>query len=85
MLCGLSSRTSDFISIIKPSAVDAAKARIDLLSDVTLNLNLMQVKGKKMIQKGEGGAIVNTSSVAGYSAFKTYKPYSVVDGILEQF
>ena len=56
-----------------------SKEAIDTILDVKLKaaINLMQVVGKKMKQAGEGGSILNVSSMLGHRAFRGYMPYCV--------
>ena len=60
-------------------AVDVSKDQIDLVLDVNLKaaINLMQVVGKKMMQHGRGGSIVNISSVVGSAAVANNLPYCI--------
>ena len=52
---------------------------MDKRFDINLNapINLMQVVGKKMIVKGDGGSIVNISSCSSKGASKANMPYKI--------
>ena len=60
-------------------AVEVSKESLDKSNDILLNapINLMQVVGKKMIASGNGGSIVNISSVASKAATNATLAYSV--------
>ena len=61
------------------NAVNTPKETLYKVMDVNLNapINLMQVVGKKMIDSGKGGAIVNISSLLSFSALQGFLPYAV--------
>ena len=60
-------------------AVEVSKESLDKFNDILLNapINLMLVVGKKMIASGNGGSIVNISSVASKAATNATLAYSV--------
>ena len=65
--------------LIPQMAVEVTKELLDKHYDVNLNapINLMQVVGKKMIAAGQGGSIVNISSVASKGAYRGVLAYNV--------
>ena len=64
---------------VPSNAIDMPKEAIDQILDVNLKaaVNLMQVVGKKMMQAGKGGSIINVSSMLGHRAYRGYLPYCV--------
>ncbi|KAL4220811.1 hypothetical protein ACF0H5_019079 [Mactra antiquata] len=67
------------------ASLDASKEMIDK----TLNINLMgainviQVLGKKMVEAGNGGSIVNISSINGINPMGEYMAYNVSKAALD--
>ena len=61
------------------SPLEVSKESLDKYFDINLNapINLMQVIGKKMIAKGDGGSIVNISSCSSKGASKASMPYKI--------
>ena len=61
------------------NAIDVSIEALDQIFDVNLKaaINLMQEVGKKMTQAGNGGSIVNVSSMLGHRAYRGYLPYCV--------